>query len=56
MSSDEFLNYAMINRKELESKGRDMVKRYLELYELEFGEGGECTECTYRDAEEFLDA
>lgn len=39
VSSDEYLNYAVINRKEWEKKGRRMVKEYLikykELYEDE---------------------
>ena len=39
VSSDEFLNYALINRKEWEKKGRQMVEMYLQLYEQEFGEG-----------------
>ena len=33
VSSDEFLNYALINRKEWEAKGEDMVKTYLKNYQ-----------------------
>lgn len=61
VSSDEFLNYALINRKEWEKKGREMVARYLEKYDEEFGmyreaEDQDHTECTLSDAVELLDA
>jgi hypothetical protein len=52
VSSDEFLNYALINRKEWEQKGENMVKQYLEEYRASFeeqvkvlencGEEGDC--------------
>ena len=32
VSSDEYLNYALINRKEWEQKGPQMVEQYLEKY------------------------
>ena len=38
MSSDEFLNYALINRKEWEKKGEQMVKQYLINHEQMYGE------------------
>jgi hypothetical protein len=52
VSSDEFLNYALINRKEWEQKGENMVKQYLEEYGASFEEqvnvmkdGGEEGDC-----------
>ncbi|CAB9511705.1 Receptor-type guanylate cyclase gcy [Seminavis robusta] len=41
VSSDEFLNYALTNRKEWEQKGQDMVQRYLKNYAEEFGDDQE---------------
>ncbi|CAB9514382.1 Receptor-type guanylate cyclase gcy [Seminavis robusta] len=37
VSSDEFLNYASINRKEWEKKGPQMVQKYLKDYEADYG-------------------
>ena len=37
VQSDEFLNYAEINRKEWEKKGAAMVEMYLQHYEEDFG-------------------
>ncbi|CAB9497323.1 cyclase soluble subunit alpha-3 [Seminavis robusta] len=37
VSSDEFLNYALANRKEWEASGEEMVKRYLATYAEESG-------------------
>ncbi|CAB9506819.1 Receptor-type guanylate cyclase gcy [Seminavis robusta] len=37
VSSDEFLNYAEINRKEWEKKGAQMVQKYLRDYEADYG-------------------
>ena len=37
VSSDEFLNYALINRKEWEQKGEAMVQQYLKNFEEAFG-------------------
>ncbi|CAB9505272.1 Receptor-type guanylate cyclase gcy [Seminavis robusta] len=37
VSSDEFLNYALINRKEWEQKGEGMVQQYLEDYQNQLG-------------------
>ncbi|CAB9519167.1 Receptor-type guanylate cyclase gcy [Seminavis robusta] len=37
VSSDEFLNYAEINRKEWEKKGAQMVQKYLQDYEADCG-------------------
>ncbi|CAB9502419.1 Receptor-type guanylate cyclase gcy [Seminavis robusta] len=37
VSSDEFLNYAQINRKEWEKKGAQLVQKYLRDYEEDFG-------------------
>lgn len=36
VSSDEYLNYAMINRKEWEQKGAQMVEKYLEDYKKSY--------------------
>jgi len=37
VQSDEFLNYAQINRKEWEQKGEGMVKKYLQNYQKKYG-------------------
>lgn len=37
VSSDEFLNYAQTNRKEWESKGKQIVQQYLKEYQEKFG-------------------
>ena len=34
VSSDEYLNYAMANRKEWEIKGKQIVTQYLEDYKI----------------------
>lgn len=39
VSSDEFLNYANINRKEWEQKGEAMVQQYLQNYKEKFENG-----------------
>ena len=38
VSSDEFLNYAMMNRQEWESKGAQMVQQYLKNYAAKYGD------------------
>lgn len=40
VSSDEYLNYALHNRKEWETKGAEMVEQYLVNYEKKHGSGG----------------
>jgi hypothetical protein len=41
VASDEYLNYAMANRKEWELKGKEVVARYLSKYEHSTGCGSE---------------
>lgn len=41
VSSDEFLNYANINRKEWEQKGEAMVQQYLKNYKEKYENGAD---------------
>ena len=44
VSSDEFLNYALINRKEWEQKGEQMVEQYLTNYAEKYERSKNATE------------
>jgi hypothetical protein len=46
VSSDEYLNYALTNRKEWEKKGAAMVAQYLKNYEEKFGRTHESSSTT----------
>jgi hypothetical protein len=51
-ASDEYLNYAQANRKEWEVKGKEIVEKYLQNYENEYGnqgKGGTIREETIRE-------
>ncbi|CAB9528997.1 Receptor-type guanylate cyclase gcy [Seminavis robusta] len=52
VSSDEFLNYAIINRKEWELKGEEMVKQYQQNYKVLYEE---CEESEYAEVTERAD-
>ena len=52
VQSDEFLNYAIINRKEWEAKGEEMVAQYKKNFKSLY-EGGDETE--YGDVTERAD-
>lgn len=52
VQSDEFLNYAIINRKEWEAKGEEMVAQYKKNFKSLY-DGGDETE--YEDVTERAD-
>lgn len=55
VSSDEYLNYALINRKEWEQKGAQMVQQYLKNYEARYGSGGDHSASHHEDVTDHAD-